>query len=164
MDSVRYLHSLGHTKIGYIGTDEARYHGYMAALKELGLPENKNNIINDAILSMEGGYFGMLELLDRNSTVTAVFCSNDMVSIGALRACKERRIDVPNDISLFGINDIENTQYTTPMLSSIHVPLDEMGRMVVSILLNRIEGSHTSHVKILFPYRIVRRESCKKIN
>ena len=105
----------------------------------------------------------MLRLLDSAPDVTAVFCANDMVSIGALRACRDRNIRVPDDISLIGCNDVENVQYTSPMLSSVHVPLEEMGKMAVRILLDRVDGGHSSKLKVELPYSIIKRGSCKKL-
>ena len=160
---VNYFYSQGHRKIGFIGSNEGRMRGYRETVKSLNLPVDDRYIISDMFLSMDGGYQGMLCLLDSAPDVTAVFCANDMVSIGALRACRDRNIRVPDDISLIGCNDVENVQYTSPMLSSVHVPLEEMGKMAVRILLDRVDGGHSSKLKVEFPYSIIKRGSCKKL-
>lgn len=160
---VSYLYSLGHKKIGFIGSNEGRMRGYREAAAALSLPVDERYVIDDTILSMEGGYQGMVRLLANAPDVSAVFCANDMVSIGALKACHDKNIEVPGNISLIGINNVENVQYTAPMLSSVHVPLEEMGRMAVNMLLDRVNGGHTSHIKVDFPYKIVKRESCRAL-
>ena len=160
---VRYLHSLNHRNIGFIGSSEGRLRGYKQAVSDLALPTDSRYIVDDTILSMEGGYQGMLRLLDAAPGLTAVFCANDMVSIGALKACREWGMEVPGDISLIGINDVENVQYTDPMLSSVRVPLEEMGKMAVVMLLDRINGGHTSNVTVQFPYAIVKRGSTRAL-
>ncbi|MCI8510576.1 MAG: LacI family transcriptional regulator [Lachnospiraceae bacterium] len=160
---VRYLHSLNHRNIGFIGSAEGRLRGYQETVTDLKLPTDSRYIIDDTVLSMEGGYQGMLRLLDSAPDVTAVFCANDMVSIGALKACRDRGVRVPEDISLIGVNDVENVQYTDPMLSSVRVPLEEMGKMAVVMLLDRVNGGHTSHVTVQFPYTIVKRGSCRAL-
>lgn len=160
---VRYLHSLNHRNIGFIGSNEGRLRGYQEAIKELGLSADRRYIIDDTILSMEGGYQGMMRLVDHAPDLTAVFCANDMVSIGALKALRDRGIRVPEDISLIGVNDVENVQYTDPMLSSVRVPLEEMGKMAVVMLLNRVDGGHTSNIIVQFPYSIVKRGSCRAL-
>lgn len=160
---MRHLHSLNHRNIGFIGSSEGRLRGYQQAVSDLALPIDDRYIVDDTILSMEGGYQGMLRLLDRAPRLTAVFCANDMVSIGALKACRERGMEVPGDISLIGINDVENVQYTDPMLSSVRVPLEEMGKMAVVMLLDRINGGHTSNVTVQFPYAIVKRGSTRAL-
>lgn len=161
--AVTYLHSQNHQKIGFLGSNEGRMRGYLDAVQTLNLPVNDRYMIRDLVLSMDGGYQGMLRLLDSAPDVTAVFCANDMVSIGALRACRDRNVRVPEDISIIGCNDVENVQYTSPMLSSVHVPLEEMGRMAVRILLDRINGGHTSKIKVEFPFTIIKRGSSQKI-
>lgn len=158
--AVEYLYSLGHRRIGYVGCQEARLHGYLDTLRRLELAISDAFISDDAELSMEGGYQGMLRLLDKQSDITAVFCGNDVTAIGALRACKDRGLKLPRDLSIIGVNNIENVQYTSPMLASINVPLDEMGKTAVSVLLDRIEGRHTSHIVVEFPCSLVKRESC----
>ena len=160
--AVDYFCSLGHKKIGYIGSNEARMRGFLKSMADHGLDYQPNTYIDDVMLSMEGGFTGMNRLLDKNSDLTAVFCANDMVSIGALRACKERGIRVPDQMSLLGINDIDNIQYTDPMLSSIHVPLEEMGSLSVTVLVDRISGGHYCPVKLFLPFQIVTRGSCCK--
>ena len=83
---------------------------------------------------MEGGYLGALRLLERAPEITAICCANDIIAIGALRACNEKGLRVPEDISIIGVNDIENTQYTNPMLTTVRVPLKEMGQTAVTVL------------------------------
>lgn len=158
--AVEYLYSLGHRKIGYVGCQEARLHGYRDTLQRLKLPADERYVSDDAELSMEGGYQGMLRLLDKSTDITAVFCGNDVTAIGALRACKDRGLKLPRDLSIIGVNNIENVQYTSPMLASVNVPLDEMGKTAVRVLLDRIEGRHSSHIIVEFPCSVVKRESC----
>ena len=158
--AVEYLYSLGHRKIGYVGCQEARLHGYRDTLQQLKLPTDEKFVSDDAELSMEGGYQGMLRLLDKGSDITAVFCGNDVTAIGALRACKDRGLKLPRDLSIIGVNNIENVQYTSPMLASVNVPLDEMGKTAVRVLLDRIEGCHSSHIVVEFPCSVIKRESC----
>lgn len=162
-DAVSYFHSLNHKNIGFIGSPEGRFYGYQKAMENLKLPISLEAVVSNVTLSMDGGHKGMLRLLEQAPDLTAVFCANDMVAIGALRACQERGIRVPEDLSLLGMNDIENIQYTTPMLSSIRVPLDEMGKMAVTILLDRTNGGHSSPLRVLFPHTLIKRDSCRKL-
>lgn len=161
---VSYLSSLHHQKIAFVGSNEQRMDGYKSAIATLtGTPAEERFIVDDAVLSMEGGFQGTLRLLNKSPDTTAIVCANDMTAIGALRACHSRNIRVPEDISIIGINDIENVQYTVPMLSSIRVPLDEMGAMAVKTLLDRVNGGHNSPMKIEFPFQIIKRGSCRAL-
>ena len=70
-------------------------------------------------------------------------------------------LSVPNTslTSVASIDDIDTAQYLIPSLTTAHIPLDEMGKMAAKILIDRIEGGHEKHLKILFPYDIIERKS-----
>lgn len=159
--AVKYLASLKHTSIGYIGEtiSEVRYKGYCDALKELNLPINHQNIINTH-LSTDGGYNGAKKLINNKTNATAFFCANDITAIGALKAIKEAGMCVPNDISIISIDDIDMAQYVSPMLTTVHIPINELGRMAAKTLIDRIEHGHSLPIKIDIPFTITKRESC----
>jgi len=164
--AVKRLHSLGHTSIGYIGekSNEARYRGYYDALAELRIPVNRNFII-DAPLSVKGGYDAGIKLLKTSSQLpTSVFCANDITAIGVLKALGESSVKVPEDISIISIDNIEMCQYVSPMLTSIDIPKEELGKFALKLLLDRIEGGHQTPVKLEIPFKLIQRESCIKRN
>ena len=74
-----------------------------------------------------------------------------------MKAIKEYGLRIPEDVSVASIDDIDTAQYLTPSLTTAHIPLDEMGKMAAKILIDRIEGGHEKHLKILFPYAIIER-------
>ena len=76
-----------------------------------------------------------------------------------MKAIKEHGLHIPEDVSVASIDDIDTAQYLTPPLTTTHIPLDEMGKMAAKILIDRIEGGHEKHLKILFPYDIIERKS-----
>ena len=159
--AVKYLAALRHTNIGYIGevNNEARYKGYSAALKELSLPLNHKSIVNSR-LSTDGGYHGAKELLLNNRNITAIFCANDTTAIGALKALKENNLRIPEDISIISIDDIDMAQYVSPMLTTVHIPINELGKIAAKTLIDRIEHGHSLPIKIDIPFSISKRESC----
>ena len=69
---------------------------------------------------------------------------------------------MPDDISLISIDDIETVRYLSPMLTTVRIPIQEMGSMAVKILIDRIEGGHQSPVKVNLPNMVIRRDSCGK--
>lgn len=159
--AVNYLIELGHTRIGYIGetVNENRYAGYCEAMTKAGLPVYKGHVLN-VPLSAEGGYKGVNALLETGCNATAFFCSNDNTAIGAMRAFQEHRFSIPDDISIISIDDIETAQYLNPMLTTVHIPLEDMGKITAKTLIDRIEGGHNLPMKISLPYYIAKRESC----
>lgn len=159
--AVGYLAELGHVHIAYLGEryNEIRYRGYEDAVSQLALPFRKELIV-DTPLSTEGGCLAARKLLTSCRDVTALFCANDLTAIGAMQAAAELGIKIPEELSVIGIDDIETCQYTTPMLTTIHIPMDELGIMTAKILIDRIETEKRIPMKIELPFRLIRRESC----
>ena len=162
MEAVQYFYDLGHRRIGLIGNQanrEARCRGYFNQMKELGLAADPCNLASDTTLSLEGGQQGMQQLIRQNFDATAIICANDMVAMGVLAACKKQGIRVPEDLSVMGMNDMETVQYISPMLTTVHVPMDEMGKVAMRVLIDRAEGGHSLPQKVFLPFYIAKRES-----
>lgn len=159
--AMEYLISLGHQKIAYIGerNNETRYHGYVDTLQLHNLSVQKDNIINTT-LSSEEGYQATKKLLEQNPHVTALFCANDLTAIGALKAVRELGLLVPNDLSIIGIDDIETSQFVSPMLTTIRIPMSELGTMTAKLLIDRIQCGKRISAKIELPHELIRRQSC----
>jgi DNA-binding LacI/PurR family transcriptional regulator len=162
--AINYLHKLGHSSIAYVGEKhkELRYQGYLDAMNNLKLPVLRENIIVTP-MSTEGGYNGIKEYLKRGKTVTALFCANDSTAIGAMKAIKESGYSIPDDLSIISIDDIDTAQYMSPMLTTIRIPMEELGKMSAKILIDRIENGKSINVKVELPFQIITRESCCKL-
>ncbi|MCF0135148.1 MAG: LacI family DNA-binding transcriptional regulator [Lachnospiraceae bacterium] len=160
---VELLHDSGHTRIGFIGSsDDDRIAGYLKAMEERDLPIDRERMVVTRGMSYLCGHDGMAYLLDHTDPedpLTAVFCGNDNTAIGALQACKERNIQVPEDINLIGMDGSEMGKYMTPSISTVNVPLEEMGRFAVRVLRDRIHGGHSKPIHIHFPFDILERQS-----
>lgn len=161
--AARYLLDKGHRKIAYIGETEQEitYDGFRCELQTAGCELSQSMTMN-VFASMENGYVGMKNLLKCNSRPTAVFCMNDYIAVGAMRALHEYGIKCPEEISILGVDDIEASAYTTPKLTTIHTPMEELGEIASKVLIDRIEGGHLINVKVSLPFHIVERESCGK--
>lgn len=158
--AVNYLIELGHTKIAYIGEtrNEIRYIGYRSAMIEHNL-QTKSQYVADFTLSYKGGYDGAKRLLERGADITAVFCANDNTAIGAMSAFQESGLKIPEDISVIGVDDIELSRYISPALTTISIPVAEMGKVASMIMLDRINGGHKIPLKVLLPFSLEVRES-----
>ena len=164
--AIKHLIELGHQQIAYIGetANEIRYQGYIASLKENGLEFAQNRVVNCRQNSV-GGYQGAQQLiLSATSLPTAVFCANDTVAIGALKSFTEAKIKVPDQISIISIDNIQMSGYVTPMLSTIEVPIAEMGTLAVSTLIGRLKKAHKLPIKIFLPCRLIQRDSVANLN
>lgn len=162
---VDYLIDLGHQNIGYIGEihNEIRYNGYRSALTARNLPIQANAVV-DVILSSDGGYRGAKQLFRQAPEVTAIFCANDATAVGAIHALQEEGVKIPGDISVISVDNIEMAQYVSPPLTTVQIPLEEMGHMAFSNLADRITGGHRIPIRVSVPFSLVERESCAKPN
>lgn len=158
---VEFLYQQNHKKIAYIGEldNEQRYLGYCNKMKELKLPL-KREWIQKTELTISSAYENAKQMLENDSSMSAIFCCNDNVAIGTFKAVTERKLKIPEDISIIGIDDTEMSQFTTPMLTSIRIPKNEMGVVAAQTLLNRIEKRHKLPMKIELPFRLTIRDSC----
>lgn len=161
--AVRHLDQLGHRRIAYVGeqSEEARYRGYFDAMKELGHPAGDKSVYG-ASQSVKGGYQSGLRLLEADPRPTAVFCANDITSMGVMRALQENGINIPQELSVVSIDNIELCKYCTPTLTSIHIPREDLAHFSVKLLLDRIDGGHSTPVRMEIPFVLIRRESSGK--
>jgi LacI family transcriptional regulator len=138
--AARALLELGHTRVGVISGSEVmtvsidRRRGFTDVYEQAGHPIPPERIVLGHYLR-EGGLQGVATLLERSRDLTAIFCTNDAMAIGALRALRERGIDVPGRMSVLGFDDVAVASEVTPALSTIRVPLAEMGETAMRMLL-----------------------------
>lgn len=158
--SVEYLKSKGHSAIAYVGetNDEQRYQGYFDGMQRF-FPFIGKSLTFQASLTPSSSYETVKQMLKRKASFTAIFCANDDTAMGALRAFKECNIRVPKDIAVMGVGDIKLSRYFSPMLTTVHIPISEMGRQVAISLIDRIETKRHFSIKIDMPNNICERES-----
>lgn len=158
--AVNHLITLGHKNIAYIGdcTYEARYIGYYQTLLHHKLPLSHTNV-HPTKQTKEEGYHAMLAMLKQEERPTAIFCANDSTALGVLKALKEHKKKgyLPSIIS---IDNIEESQKTSPMLTTIDIPKKEMSHLALTLLLDRKQKHHTENVRLELPCRLIERESC----
>ncbi|MEU8223401.1 LacI family DNA-binding transcriptional regulator [Kribbella sp. NPDC048915] len=139
-----YLTGLGHTRIGVIAgprewlAADARLSGHSAALADVGILPDPS-LVRHEQPTTQHGYRAAGELLDLADRPTAFVAFNDKAAIGALQAAAERGLDVPRDISIAGFDDLDLARATSPQLTTVRQPLQEMGRMAVSLLVRLLD-------------------------
>lgn len=167
---INYLKELGHTRIGYVGpTDkqesvfnEHRYKGYVDGLNLSGFKINQD-FVQDCYLSAADGYKSIKTMYSKSSVPTALICANDIIAMGVLKALNELKISVPNDVSVVGFDNVEESSFTNPSLTTIDVPKIELGRVSIKILLDRINKGHKKQLKVAIPFSLIERESCRGV-
>lgn len=164
-----YLISLGHKKIAYIGghlddiCSKERYTGYQKALQE-----NKLEFLTDLVkicgLEQEDGYRIAPQIFSAKVSPTALFCVCDNVALGILRYAHGKKINVPEDISLAGFDNIKASRESAPALTTVAINRQELGRQGVNKLLEFINsGTETLRNRILLDTELIIRDSCTKM-
>ncbi len=163
MEAVEHLIALGHSRIAYAGEREAesRFAGYEKAMEKHGLLLREEYILKAAHTKAEGVRL-MKKLLTMKERPTAVFCANDILAIGML-GCLESKKNYRYEPSIIGCDDIEEAQYTSPMLSSVHVPKEEMGYLAITLLCDRMKGGHRAASKLELLGKLVQRSSTRAL-
>lgn len=155
------LLSYGHRNIVYMGKtkQESRYDSYVSVLKSNGLAVERSRIMEVA-QTLDGGHTGVKTLLEKGRDFSAIFCANDATAMGAIRALREEKIRIPEEVSVIGIDDIEMARYFHPMLTTIHIPIGELGAQTAKMLVDKIQHGHGLPMKIELPFSLIERESC----
>jgi DNA-binding LacI/PurR family transcriptional regulator len=137
--------------------------GYKRALLAHGLNWDESQTVVVRTFTSEAGREGMLNLLDQRKDLTAVFAVTDDLAIGAIRGLFERGLMVPDNISVVGFDDLEITRYLVPSLTTIHQPVSEIGKKIVKVLHQLINGETDNNNRFIFSHKLVERESCRRI-
>lgn len=144
---VRHLGALGHRRIALVqGPAEnvdarERLRGYRDALRALGAERSEGlEIAGD--FSEESGYRAGERLLALAPRPTAVFAANDSMAIGCLLALRAAGVRVPEDVAVAGFDDVPIARYVTPPLTSVHVPIAELGTRAMERLLHAVESKN----------------------
>lgn len=144
---VEHLYNLGHRRIGYIGTNNRpksnrrRLTGYQTALAQLGLAPDPALVVAPDVAADIDRAKAVLDALIA-AGATAVFCYNDLIAVGLLMACRQRKIKIPQDLSVVGFDDIEIASYVTPALTTVRQPRSQLGSFAMSMALNLLNGKH----------------------
>lgn len=164
--AVSHLISLGHTRIGLIAgkrdtlTGRDRVRGYVDAHGDNGLVVDQQ-LIKDGGFTIDGGYQATRAILALERRPTALFVSNNAMTIGCLKALSEAGIRIPEEISIVGFDDSDWAAFFTPPLSVVEQPTYTMGTLAGEILFQRMTGSGSSERKmVVLKPELVVRKSC----
>jgi DNA-binding LacI/PurR family transcriptional regulator len=163
--AVEHLIELGHTRIAHLAGPRNvpnavdRRLGYENALAAHGLLQNREYLIQ-ASFQEEGGYRAAKDALSRQPNPTALFVSNDIAALGALRACRDLGLSVPENVAIVGYDDSPVCTLARPPLTTMRQQAVEMGRAAVKMVMSINDGQPISSRHLLFPAELVIRESC----
>lgn len=164
MAATEHLLERGHERIAVISGPQhllcsrARVDGYQSALTEAGLSPEES-YIRYADFRGDGGYTATLELLCLPKPPTAIFAASDQMALGAYEALFERGLQVPEDVSVVGFDDLPQSRWAVPPLTTIRQPLTEMAQMATRILLRLISGEEPETRRVELSTPLVERAS-----
>lgn len=167
-EAVDYFIKNNHKKIALIqGNKEYesnvyRKNGYMKALEDHNIPLNEDYIIGGKY-NMQSGYENMKKLLALKDRPTAVFCSNDDIAVGAMKAVIETGLNIPCDVSIIGFDDSNFCNYVTPALTSVRKDALAVSKQGCINLLKIINNEKVNKEKVLIESKLIIRNSVKKL-
>ncbi|WP_426299890.1 LacI family DNA-binding transcriptional regulator [Arthrobacter sp. R-11] len=162
-----HLLGLGHRRIAYLGGPEAaecnqaRLHGYMAALMAEGVPVEESYIFSGPFRP-EHGVAGMKSLLQLEQRPTAIFAASDSIALGVLAEARRQKVRIPEDMSVVGFDGTYQAEESVPPLTSVSQPLQEMGRAALRFVLRQMRGETLDSRRVELATHLVVRESTGK--
>lgn len=167
VSAVDHLYERGHRKIGLLAgrfspqVNEARYQGYIDTLARRGLEINSRYIL-EIEPTLEAGERAMSRLLELEERPTAVFCTNDTVAAGAMKAVIRAGLRIPEDMAVVGFDDSSVSRIVEPELTTVRIDMDQMGRLAAEKLFDLIEGIPSTETRIVIPTELVVRSSSQR--
>jgi DNA-binding LacI/PurR family transcriptional regulator len=175
--ALSHLKMLGHSEIAFFrgpsanGDSATRWSGLCRAARELSVTIREELVVElgrygqtNRTAKSDSGYVAAGGLLASGRKFTALVAFNDVSAIGAIRAFKDAGIDVPNSISVIGFDDIHESGFSIPRLTTIRQPLHEMGELAAERLLQKISGSGGNDDSVIIQPELIVRESTARVN
>lgn len=164
--AVNHLLDRGYSRILYItgpmtSTPSAlRYKGYSKALEDRNIL-TKDEYILEGEYTITWGYEGIYQALNKGIAFDGVFCGNDLIAIGAIKALKEKGLRIPEDVGVVGFDDIYMAKMVDPDLTTIKQPNYEMGYKAAGLLIDTIINKKIEHNKIILKTELIIRGTTK---
>jgi len=164
----RHLINAGHRRIAVITglphTSPAiqRLKGIQRAFDEANISLDKS-LVKNGDWERDSGYSCMKEILSNSRIPTAVFAMNDLMAIGAMDAIKEAGLRVPQDISVIGFDNREESDVVSPKLTTVEIDLKTIGFAAAQVVAEKLAGEDSNRHRIVIPSKMIIRESVVKL-
>jgi LacI family transcriptional regulator len=164
VSATEHLTGLGHRRIGFVAgtptlwSSRARLDGYRAGLDKAGLPFDPA-LVMDGDFGYEAGFRAGARLLELPDPPTAVFAANDQMALGVYEAVRRRAMRVPEDVSVVGFDDLPESRWSSPPLTTVHQPLAQMGTMAARTVLRLVNGEAVESLRVELATELVVRYS-----
>lgn len=165
--AAKHLYELGHRKVAVlrgtedVTTSQPRYSGFASIYEDAGI---QVEMISSGF-GWKPGLSSMNELLQRpaKDIPTAIFAANDLCAEGAMRVAKDYGLSIPTDLSVIGYDDTWFAAMTQPPLTTVRMPISEMGQRAAAMLIDRLEGKEVVDQNPVLPVSLTIRHSCGSV-
>lgn len=169
-EAVRYLIANGHRRIGFLqgltdsSVNQDRVKGYVQALKENGIPFEPDLVVGNSF-GEESGYMGSKLLLNTSKNITAIFAASNLIALGAIRAIREEKLKIPEDISIISFDDQTYAEFIATPLTTVAQQSRVIGQIAYKTLGDMIYlKEDKKNTQIQLSTKLIIRDSVKKIN
>ncbi|MGI5967129.1 LacI family DNA-binding transcriptional regulator [Anaerotruncus rubiinfantis] len=172
-EAVNTLIENGHKRIAHIAgsidksSTRERFEGYRDCLLKNGIPFEENLVVKMNIHREENGYWAAKQIFANNQgrLPTAIFSSNDLLALGAMRALGDMGFRIPQDVSIIGFDNTEISRFTTPPLSTVAASVEKLSNLAIDNLVALVEGKECLRQNLkLEEFEVIVRESILNIN
>lgn len=166
--ATQHLISLGHRRIAHItgplceDCSQDRMAGYMEALKTAGIEPN-SAWITEGDWSATSGEEITRSWLAQNAPITAIFAQNDRMAVGAIRALRDHNLQVPEDVSVIGFDNIPLASYFDPPLTTMYQDIQFIGREAARLLIQRLDDPQAPPQHLQYQAEVVTRNSTARL-
>jgi LacI family transcriptional regulator len=166
--ATRHLISLGHRRIGYLGgrsdleSARLREQGFRDAMRDAGVPVDDSLVVVGGFRP-ESAEAPARHLLERPDRPSAVFAANDLTAIRTMEVAAGLGLDVPDDLSVIGFDNVPESALSRPPLTTISQPLQEMGSAALRMLVSLLEGVEPEPAHVRLPTTMVERGTTRAV-
>jgi len=159
--AVQHLIDLAHRRIASISGPEGsttaadRLTGYRNALAQNGLSFDEG-LVRRGTWNPESGYLLARELLQGEERPTAVFCANDQMAFGVIKAARELGLAVPKDLAVVGFDNVPTGSYFDPPLTTVEIPMYDIGAASMKMLIDLLSGKSFEKLRLFNTKLLVR--------
>lgn len=167
--ATKYLIDKGHQNIAFVsgalrecGVTQLRYDGYCDALEDSGIVYRKQFVF-PGYVGFESGMENAEKAARNAPEITAMFCTADIIAMGAIKKLIEMGIRVPDDISVLGFDNLNISEYSTPSITTVSQDILQKGKVAVEMILKEIDGEIKKPQCSILPLKIIERLSTKDL-
>ena len=166
--AVDHLFKMGHRRVAFVGetNTQARERAFCEIAEHLGLDSSDSTVVVHGSRYCQGGYEAgkRLMALPSEARPTACFAAYDSMAYGVMRAVREAGLKIPDDFSIVGVDNNQVSEYMQPALTSVEMPITDLGQMAAEMLLERIKGDKSPYRMVYLSPRLCVRDSVVDIN